>query len=284
MKHFRRKILIVLAIFLAVLVYWMLKAEANGLRVYVFAVGQGDAIFIETPSKKQILIDGGPNQKILEKLGGVMDLDDTSIDLMILTHPHDDHLAGLIPVMERYRIGKFIYNGTQSANKNYGHLLNLAKDKQIITEINQGVSTIKLEENCYLKIIYPLENISGQKLKKINDGSIVTKLDCLGHSFLFMGDLEKKGESELLLTDIDLKAEVIKLGHHGSDTSSSIGFLENVDPKLAIISVGAGNSYNLPSTSTLKSLQDIGISYWRTDQEGDFFMLVKNGQKTQKNQ
>lgn len=273
-----------MAIFLAVLVYWMLKAEANGLRVYVFAVGQGDAIFIETPSKKQILIDGGPNQKILEKLGGVMDLNDSSIDLMILTHPHDDHLAGLIPVMERYQIGKFIYNGTQSANQNYGHLLNLAKDKQIITEINQGVSTIKLEENCYLKIIYPLENISGQKLKKINDGSIVTKLDCLGHSFLFMGDLEKKGESELLLTDIDLKAEVIKLGHHGSDTSSSIGFLENVDPKLAIISVGAGNSYNLPSTSTLKSLQDIGISYWRTDQEGDFFMLVKNGQKTQKNQ
>ncbi|HNX10636.1 MAG TPA: MBL fold metallo-hydrolase [bacterium] len=284
MKHFRRKIFLILAIFLAILVYSLLRQNTPGLEVSFFSVGQGDAIFIETPSGKQILIDGGPSQKVLEKLGSAMDLTDNYIDLVILTHPHDDHVQGLVPVLERYQVGELIYNGTAAANQNYEYLLKTAKNKGIPTIIANQPSTINLEENCALRIIYPLTDLSGQSLKKINDGSIATRLDCAGHSFLFMGDLEKKGESELLLTDIDLRAEFLKLGHHGSYTASSLGFLEAVSPNLAIISVGLDNSYNLPATSTLESLNNLGIDYWRTDKQGDLIIEVRNGQLTQKSQ
>ena len=241
------------------------------LEVTFFDVGQGEAIFIETPSRHQVLIDGGPDSKILEKLASEMPFYDRTIDLLLLTHPEHDHLAGLIEVLKRYKVENILWTGVirdtaeckawqrliRDEREKEGAQIKIAQSGQLINFGNQS--------NRYIEMLYPFENLEGQEFKNSNNTSIVVKLIFGENSFLFTGDAYKSVEKKLVDKKADLASDVLKVGHHGSKTSNSEVFIKHVSPEIAVISAGKDNPYHHPHQETLDTLEKYGIKILRTD-------------------
>jgi competence protein ComEC len=272
-KHYQRfKRFRFLALFLAtgaLIFLWSYNSAPARLEVDFLDVGQGDAILIKTPQAQKILIDGGPDNKVLAELATHLTWRDKTFDLLILTHPHADHLLGLIEILKRYEVKKILLTNVNYDNQSYHYFLELARAQKIPLLIVSGPKLLDFGANCYLKIIYPFKNLSGARVKKLNNSSIVSQLIYGQNKFLFTGDGEVETEKELLAANsasgLDLKSTVLKIGHHGSATASSLTFLQKVAPRLAVIEVGAGNKFGHPATSTLERLRTLGIKIWRTD-------------------
>jgi competence protein ComEC len=267
-----------LLIFLNILV-WLAVYELNKpqlLEVNFFDVGQGDAIFIETPSRHQILIDGGPGPLILEKLAQSLPFWDRTIDLIVLTHPEHDHLAGLIEVLKRYKVENILWTGVLRDTAEYKEWQRLIRDETaeiFIAEAGQKIILSKPDINNFVEILYPFENLEGQEFKNSNNTSIVAKLIFGENSFLFTGDAYKSVEKKLVDKEINLTSDVFKVGHHGSKTSNSEEFIEKVSPEIAVISAGQDNPYHHPHQETLDTLEKYGIKILRTDKDGDIQIL-----------
>lgn len=265
------KILIILAIS-AVLVglpaFWLTYASGRELEADFLAVGQGDAILIKTPNGQNVLIDGGPDQQIMGQLSKNLPWWDRKIDLMILTHPHDDHVTGLIRVVKNYKVAKVIYSGVAHSSPNFLAWLELIKEKKIPLLLMDHRQTVDLGVGTELELLYPAARIAGRRMDNLNNSSIVARLARGKTSMLFMGDAEKEVEAELLSSGSIQSADLLKLGHHGSDTSSSEEFLRAVDPDIAIIEVGRDNSFGHPSRRVLKRLDRLGAEIKRTDENG----------------
>ena len=251
---------------LAWLAVWELGQE-RGLEVTFFDVGQGDAIFIETPVRQQILIDGGPSSIILEKLAKEMPFYDRNIDLVILTHPEKDHLFGLNEVLKRYKIENILWTGVIRDLAEYKEWLNLIQKEGAKIKIAKAGQIIKLK-NSHIDILYPLENFEDKTMENSNDNSIVSRLIFNENSFLFTGDISIRAEKKLIETKTQLKSNVLKVAHHGSKYSSSDEFLENSSPELAVIQVGK-NTYGHPTEEVLIRLENFAIRILRTDQNSD---------------
>ncbi|MBI2450485.1 MAG: MBL fold metallo-hydrolase [Candidatus Nealsonbacteria bacterium] len=250
----------------------------QGLEVTFFDVGQGDAAFIETPSRQQILIDGGPSSAILEKLGQEMPFWDRTIDWVILSHPEKDHLAGLLEVLKSYKVENILWTGIVRDTAEYKEWQRLIKEEGaniFIAKTNQQIILGKSYEAKprKIEILYPFESLEGKELKDSNDSSIVARLVFGSTSFLFTGDATKSVEKELVLgpTPHNLKAEVLKVGHHGSKTSTSREFVEAVSPEIAVISAGKNNKYGHPHQEVLDNLA--GVKILRTDIDGDIKII-----------
>lgn len=259
------------------------------LEVDFLDVGQGDAILIKTPFDQNILIDGGPDDSVIEELADNLPWWDKSIDLMILTHPHDDHVNGLIDVLKRYNVEKVVYTGVVHTAPNYIEWLEIIRDKNIPTILINKPQTIEFGENCGLDIIYPRVDLSGKTVSNLNNSSIVSLLDCEDKRFLFTGDAEREIEEELVdfisnpplpppERGIELNVDVLKAGHHGSDTSSSEDFLNLVSPDFSIIMVGEDNKFGHPSLRILKRLERINSQVYRTDINGTIKIVNSNGE------
>ena len=247
-------------------------SQPRFLEVNFFDVGQGDAIFIETPQRHQILIDGGPSSVILEKLAKEMPFYDRSIDLIILTHPEKDHLAGLIDVLKKYRVENILWTGVVRDTSEYKEWLgSIQKEKANIFIANSGQKVIM--PRTFLGILYPFENLEEQRFKDSNNTSIVAKLVFGQNSFLFTGDISKSVEKELIVKEIDVDSDVLKVSHHGSKTSSAEEFIKEVSPEIAVIQVGQDNPYGHPHPETLETLTKYGIKILRTDKDGDIKIL-----------
>ncbi|MBI2024132.1 MBL fold metallo-hydrolase [Candidatus Giovannonibacteria bacterium] len=273
-KHFRYSFPLALA-FIAVLLFYSLSYLSNNkLKFYILDVGQGDAIFIETPSKNQILVDGGPDKSVLKELGKVMPFYDRSIDVVILTHPNLDHLAGLVEVLKKYEVKTYIDAGDDYALSEYVELKNIIKERRINYIKGRRGMKIIADKEVGLLILMPEKLIES---KNPNDNSIVAKLTYGDIDFLLMGDAEKNEELSLVLIGDNIESEVLKVGHHGSKTSSNPLFLEKVKPELALISVGK-NSYGHPSKDILQNLAFSGASVFRTDV--DLTILVETDGKS----
>jgi len=244
---------------------WTSNSAPSRLEVDFLDVGQGDSILIKAPAGEKILIDGGPDNKVLEELGAHLSWRDKTFDLVILTHPHADHLTGLIEVLKRYQVKKIMLTGVAYDDQTYRHFLDLARQQKIPEIIVSGPKSLDLGDNCYLKILYPFSSLENTQVKKLNNSSIVSQLIYGRNKFLFMGDTEVENEKKLLAANIDLKSDVLKVGHHGSATASSEEFLQKVSPQLAVIEVGAGNKFGHPAPSTLDRLRQLNIKIWRTD-------------------
>ncbi len=240
-------------------------------------VGQGDSVLIRNSQGQNILIDGGPNKSILEKVGRILPYDNQKIDTMILTHPHADHLVGLMAILERYPVDTVIYTGVDYSNSDYRHFQEIIKQKAQKVIIADATVSMDLSDNCRLDILYPLTNVSGEDFNNINNSSIVSELGCGDNDILLMGDAEKEVEKELIENYPQLQSDILKLGHHGSKTASSQEFLELVSPQMAIIQVGKENKYGLPSPETIEELEKLRLKVIRTDNDGD---LKVNLQKT----
>ena len=275
--------------------------KANNLEVIFFDVGQGDAILINTPENKQILIDGGPDNMILDKLAEYLAWNDKSIDVVVLTHPHADHVTGLVQVLERFNIDEVWITGVVYASSAYLEFLNLIKEKNIPAKIifacGQGKQKVAIiseeqkekiecedeinfENNIKITFLWPLENLSGKNSDNLNNSSIVFRLDYNDSSLLFTGDIEEEAENGIIgtanvLTGY-LQADILKVPHHGSSSSFHQALLDLISPKYAVISVGQDNPFGHPSLRTLRRLERMNINILRTDKHGDI-VFESNG-------
>lgn len=269
-------LLVVCLVLLAVV--WQ-SGRAGQLEVIFFDVGQGDAIFIQTPSGQQILIDGGPDAGIVNKLGRRMPFYDRTIDLVILTHAHSDHVAGLVEVLKRYEINLILYTGLDHASPDFIAWRDLVKEKNINCKIALAGQNYRFGE-VKLEILFPFDDLTGSEAEDLNGSSIVAGLVYQNTSFLLTGDAPVEVEEKLIenypLSGLDY--DVLKVGHHGSKYSSSLEFLRAVSPEQAIIQSGAGNSFGHPHSLIIKRLQGLGINILRNDELGDIVM-ISNGQE-----
>ena len=270
-KKHQFKILIML--FMIAVVIWVgVFAEAKQgqfLKVEFFDVGQGDSTFIETMDKKQVLIDGGPDLSVLEKLGKAMPFYDRYIDLIVLTHPEQDHLNGLIEVIKRYDIGAIITTGVIKETEQYKEWIKIIKQKNIPIYIAKAGGVIDFGNNINLNILYPFENLSGKILSDVNNTSIVSKLVYNNFEILFTGDIEKSAENKLIKNTLAgvLKSDILKIAHHGSKTSTSENFLKAVQASIALIGVSKDNKYGHPHQEVMDRLKNLLV--YTTGANGD---------------
>lgn len=259
-------------IFLAILIlFFLLKEEIKKdrfLEVSFLDVGQGDAIYIEAFNQTDMLIDGGRNpQVITEKLSSVMDSFDTHIDVLIITHPDEDHSGGLISIIKEYSIGSIFISGNFSDNSNYNQILKIASTKNIPTYLARAGENIYLDRDKEVRfeIIYPTENTS---FVEANRTSISGRLIYGESEFLLTGDAYMEDEDIMLKNYKSLESDVLKLGHHGSRTSSSLSFLKMVNPEVVIVSAGFNNSYGHPHKEVMDRVNTLGIKSFATFEEG----------------
>ena len=270
------KILLILGIatiLVAIPLFWLTYNAPKILEVDFLDVGQGDAILIKTPSGLNILIDGGPDKTVIKRLGENLPWWDKQIDLIILTHPHDDHATGLIDVLKRYQVKKILYTGVAHNAPNYLAWLKLVRDQKVPMVIIDKEQTIDLGRGAKLEILYPVASFLGKTADDLNDSSIVAKLIFGQSNLLLTGDAGLEVEKILLAGGADLSADVLKIGHHGSEYSTSEGFLEKVKPMMAVIEVGKDNQFGHPNLRIIKRLERAGAKIYRTDLDGTVRLL-----------
>jgi len=259
-------------LFLVTLIVWyaIFAESRQGLKVYFLDVGQGDAIFIQASNGNQILIDAGPNKQVLRKLSKVMPFYDRSIDIVIESHPDSDHIGGLPEVLKRYDVFLVMEPGVGSDNAVYAETEKIIKEKRIKKILARKGMRVNLGDGTRLDILFPDRDVFELGT---NDASIVARLVYGENKFLFTGDSPQKIEDYLVsIFGKNLQSDVLKLGHHGSRTSTSEEFLGYVEPKYAIISAGKDNRYGHPHKEILDRLNQFGISILRTDEKGTIKM------------
>ena len=259
-------VLIVSSVFIWLAIFEL--APSDKVKIDFLDVGQGNAVLILAPGDNQVLIDGGPSDVVLAKLGKFLPIFDRKIELLILTHPDSDHLSGLVEVLKRYEIGQILETGIVADSAEYKTWNDLIKTKNIPVVFAQAGDVVRVADNLSIKILYPLGKINGQDFSKsTNATSIVGKIIYGQNSILFTGDAEGQTEQPLLMLGADLKADILAVGHHGSKNSTGAEFLAAVMPSIAVIQVGAKNTYGHPTQEVLDRLKNINI--FRTDLDKD---------------
>ncbi len=248
------------------IVWWAALDQPDGrLVVTMLDVGQGDAILVETPAGQHLLIDGGADgQRLMEELGERLPFWERSLDLVVLTHPQEDHLAGLVETLGRYEVTQVLATARDSESPTYEAWQTQIRRQGITLTTARPGQRIDLGDGAVLRVLAPGDRALGAS--NANDSSLVVRLEYGDASFLLPGDVEAPGEEALLSSDSSLNATVLKVPHHGSRTSTTPAFLRAVQPAVAIVSVGEGNPYGHPSPTVLERLDDALLL--RTDQHG----------------
>ena len=257
-------------LFVVLVLVWVAAGSLpdGKLHVVFFDVGQGDAIFIQSPTGCQVLVDGGPDPAtLLARLGGQMPFWDRVLDLVILTHPDADHLTGLVPVLERYRVGQVFDAGPPTLNPTYVRWQELLAEKGIAVLDSRAGTQVALGDGVMLTVLHPGQTLVAGTEADSNNNSIVTRLVMGQVSLLLTGDIESPVEDELSRSGQPLASTVLKAAHHGAGTSSSPAFLEAVRPQLVVISVGGENRFGHPSPEVLSRLAAYPVL--RTDERGN---------------
>lgn len=270
MKYNNRLQLFFGALFISAIIVWVafftsVRGDAdNNLKIYFLNVGQGDAEYIKMPSGEDILIDGGPDDKVLNELGKVMDFGDRKIDLVILTHPHADHLTGLVDVINRYEIGEVWDSGVEYPSATYDRFKNDVKTKNIPEKFVVAGDEKNYENgNIKFQVLYPLSSEKNKTIDNLNNATVVTSLENNKFSALFMGDLEKSVPLKL-----NKNYTVLKVAHHGSENGLSEDLLKVIRPAIAVIEVGQNNKFGHPTKTVIDLLKNYAVQIYRTDQNG----------------
>lgn len=265
------------AIVFFLLLYFKPTQTQNQLKITFLDVGQGDSVLIQTPYQQNVLIDGGPDNTLVQKLGRKLPFYDRTIDLIIITHPQSDHFFGFIDVLERYTVERIITADIPYETEEWKEFVNLAQQKNVPTHFVTSQQRISLGEDLSLTFLWPLEeNINTQALKDANEGSVVAELFYKDQKYLFAGEITQEIEKQLIEKGLFHDIDVLKVAHHGSKTSTSKEFIQATTPELAIIMAGRDNRFGHPSFKTLRTLEDSHITTFRTDMHGDI-SITSNG-------
>lgn len=224
------------------------------LRVSFLDVGQGDAILIQTPSGKSMLVDGGPTNIILERLAREMSYFDNDIDVLVATHPDADHVTGLIPVLEKYKILTTVISPADGSTKIVDDLNNHIVDEQSDVHVAKVGDAIDFHDGVTAHILYPPSNFRGKK-SDTNDASVSMVISYGDETFLLTGDLPSTHEQELISEMLPKDITVYKVGHHGSKYSSGEVLLSYSKPEYAVVSAGKDNKYGHPNREAIERLQ-----------------------------
>ncbi len=268
-------IIILLSLFAYVFSHQSYQAyeHSDSLKIWILDVGQGDSILIDTPQEQQILIDGGPDGSVLTELQKAMPATDKEINLIISTHNDADHLSGINSVLEHYKVDKIIDSGATNTTATYKKFLQLVSDNNIPVEVARIGTAINFGE---LKgvVISPSKNYIGVQPQEQNIASVVTFWQYGQETFLEEGDAQAQQEAEMMNNGLVRHADILKVAHHGSATSSTEDFLKALSPKLAVISVGKNNKYNLPNPGVIERFKYLNIPILRTDEKGTIEISV----------
>lgn len=264
-----------LGIMAVLLVFCLLSLPDGKLHVFVLDIGQGDAILVQTPTGERILIDGGANDSVMKELGKVMPFYERTIDVVVLSHPHADHVDGLVEVLKRYRVGMIVMSGVKYNYSGYTAFLEEITGRHIplvyagaeFPAGGGGTADYQLG-SVTLDMLFPFESEQGRSFENQNNGSVVFRLLYGDRSFYFSGDLEIEGEEKLVASGLDLRADFYKAGHHGSRTAGSVPLLDRVRPVYAAISCGVDNKFKHPHPITLEHFQERDMKIFRTDLDG----------------
>ena len=258
---------------IAILLFLAVSSVAfanENLTAHFLDVGQGDSILLQFDGKN-ILIDGGiqemgPRVETYLKSHGV-----SSLDLLVATHPHEDHIGGLITILRDFPIKQVLDSGQPHSSQVYETFLTLIDQKNISYNVAQRGQKINLDTNLKIDVLSPPPTLFSDDL---NQNSIVLKVTYNKVSFLLMGDAGFEAENSIKAASYDLKSDILKVGHHGSSSASGASFLAKVKPAISIIEVGAGNDYGHPTQKTLGTLQSIGSKIYRTDTNGNIVITT----------
>lgn len=262
------KTLLLPLVFVIILAWRELSLQPDGMfHVFFFPVGQGDATLLITPTGKHVLIDGGRDLSTLEYLGTTLPFFNTTIDLLVLTHPDNDHLSSLPQLLRRYAVSGVLLTGVQHDLGKYKDLLNQISEKDIPVLLPDPKKDLDLGGGVLLDIVWPSQNLFGKETHN-NNSSVVLRVLFETGAILLTGDIEKEAESAILASGADIRADILKVPHHGSKTSSSDEFISAVDPRIAIVSAGAKNPYGHPNPGIMERYAQHGIIIRETSKEG----------------
>lgn len=270
------------SILLIILIFFVyFRFNDNKLHVVICDVGQGDAIFIRTPRQVDILIDGGPDRKVLDCLSRHMPFWDRSLDAVILTHPHADHLTGLIYVVERYKLSGFYTEKVESESDIYKLLRRKLAEKKLSANDLQTSNVFREDSGLSLVTLWPREETVEQADHNntnldLNGLSVIELLKYGKFKALFTGDAGVVAEN--IIAERAGDVDFLKVPHHGSKTGMSDYFLSLIKPELAAISVGANNKYGHPAKLSLDLLKKHNVKVFRTDLNGEI-EIVSDGLK-----
>ncbi|MBF7084380.1 MBL fold metallo-hydrolase [Desulfallas sp. Bu1-1] len=242
------------------------------VKVHFLDVGQADSILVQFPDGRNMLVDAGNNDdgpavvEYLQKQGV------KKIDYLVGTHPHEDHIGGLDNVIRAFNIGQVYMPRATTTTKTFEDVLLAVKDKGLKIFTAKAGVTILDQGSLKVNFVAPCSS----NYEDLNNWSAVTRIQYGSTAFLLTGDAEAQSEEEMLASGVDLKANVLKVGHHGSSSSTTRAFLKAVAPKYAVISVGTGNDYGHPHKETLAKLTNAGVHVYRTDRDGTV-VFTSNG-------
>lgn len=261
------------SIFLVIGLFFLKSSFSGEAELIFFDVGQGDAFAFRTPKNKIILIDGGPDWSLIYHLGKWLGFKRKEIDILILSHEHSDHISSLPEILKRYKVKNIFLPPGLSG---FASEALSAEAKGINIFYPQEDVCYSLEDDCSLCIFPPSQEFI--KTNDENDISLAVSFDCVGLSVFGAGDAGKKREQSFLTSNFFHSAKVLKVSHHGSDTSSDLDFLKALHPSLALISVGENNSYNQPHKIVINRLIKMNIDIWQTDMLGTLRIISNNEQ------
>ena len=273
MNYFKKFLILLFIIFIALVVKYYgdysfsSDVEVNGKFIASFIdVGQGDSIFLEFPNGKNMLIDAGEKYESETVQSFINSKGYFSLDYVVGTHPHTDHIGGLESIIRRYEIGEIYLPKVVHTSKTYENLLTTINE--LGYKVNGAISGMEIinEKGLEVKILSP----KNSNYSELNNYSVVIKIVFGNTSFLFMGDAEKVVENEILN---EVSADVVKVGHHGSDSSSSSDFVESVGAKYAVIMSGVDNQYDLPSDEVVSRWENSGAKVYNTSVNGNIVMV-----------
>jgi competence protein ComEC len=282
LKIKKKATLIILSVILMIIIVQVFFPTDN-LKVNFINVGEGDCILIEAPNKINILIDGGGTPQSDFDVGSKIVVPYlrrkgiNEIDLLILTHPHLDHLEGLLPVLKEFKVDMVLDSGLICDLSAYKEFISLIQKKGIPYHQAKAGDNFVFSNNLEIFLLNPLYNSDFYSESDFNNASIVVKLFYKNTDFLFTGDIEEAAEKKLLIWQNILQSAVLKVSHHGSSTSTNLEFLNKVDPSIAVITVGK-NHFGHPSKKIIERLEDKNIQIYRTDEDGTIIIRT-NGRE-----
>ncbi|WP_411680338.1 ComEC/Rec2 family competence protein [Clostridium thailandense] len=248
----------------------------NIIRISYIDVGQGDSELIQV-NGKNLLIDAGTNESTNKVISYLDKQNVKKLDYVVATHPHEDHIGGMSDVIKRYDIGQFYAPKKLTNTKIFENMINALKSKNLKINVARAGIELDLGKDVKCEMLAP----NNTSYEDLNNYSAVIKVTYKNSKFLFTGDAEKLSEKEILSKNYDLSSDVLKVGHHGSTSSSSKDFLDKIAPRMAIISCGKNNDYGHPHKETLNEFEKRKIQVYRTDVDGTI-LLISDGTKISK--